>query len=33
MTVYEIGDAPVLLMSDNGALMRAHLMRDDDHDK
>ena len=33
MTVYEIGDAPVLLMSDNGALVRARLMRDEDHDK
>ncbi len=33
MTVYEIGDAPVLLMSDNGAVVRAHLLRDDDHDK
>lgn len=33
MTVYEIGDAPVLLMSDNGAMLRARLMRDEDHDK
>lgn len=33
MTVYEIGDAPVLLMSDNGAMVRAQLVRDDDHDK
>ena len=33
MTVYEIGDAPVLLMSDNGALVRARLIRDEDHDK
>jgi intracellular multiplication protein IcmK len=33
MTVYEIGDAPVLLMSDNGAVLRAHLSREDDHDK
>ncbi len=33
MTVYEIGDAPVLLMSDNGALVRARLLRDDDHDR
>lgn len=33
MTVYEIQDAPVLLMSDNGALVRARLSRDDDHDK
>ena len=33
MTVYEIGDAPVLLMSDNGAMVRAQLIRDDDHDK
>lgn len=31
-TVYEIGDAPVLLMSDNGAVIRAHLLRDEDHD-
>ena len=33
MAVYEIGDAPVLLMSDNGAIMRAHILRDDDHDR
>jgi intracellular multiplication protein IcmK len=33
MTVYQIGDAPVLLMSDNGAVVRARLMREDDHDK
>jgi intracellular multiplication protein IcmK len=33
MTVYEIGDAPVLLMSDNGAMVRARLMREDTHDK
>ena len=33
MTVYEIGDAPVLLMSDNGAMVRARLLRDDDHDR
>ncbi len=33
MTVYEIGDAPVLLMSENGAIVRAHVSRDDDHDK
>ena len=33
MTVYEIGDAPILLMSDNGAVVRARLLRDDDHDK
>ncbi|MGE3624418.1 MAG: DotH/IcmK family type IV secretion protein, partial [Bdellovibrionales bacterium] len=33
MTVYEIGDAPVLLMSDNGAVVRARLMREEDHDK
>ncbi|HEU0117591.1 MAG TPA: DotH/IcmK family type IV secretion protein, partial [Alphaproteobacteria bacterium] len=33
MTVYDIGDAPVLLMSDNGAMVRATLMRDDGHDK
>jgi intracellular multiplication protein IcmK len=33
MAVYEIGDAPVLLMSDSGAMVRARLSRDDDHDK
>jgi intracellular multiplication protein IcmK len=33
MTVYEIGDAPVLLMSDNGSVLRARLLRDEDHDK
>lgn len=33
MAVYEIGDAPVLLMSENGAVVRAHLVRDDDHDR
>ncbi|HBM91442.1 MAG TPA: hypothetical protein DD400_06185 [Rhodospirillaceae bacterium] len=32
MTVYEIGNAPVLLMSDNGAMVRARLMREDTHD-
>ena len=32
-TVYEIGSAPVLLMSDNGALVRAQILRDEDHDK
>ena len=32
-TVYEIGDAPVLLMSDNGALVRAQISRDEDHDR
>jgi intracellular multiplication protein IcmK len=32
-TVYEIGDAPVLLMSDNGAMVRAQISRDDDHVK
>jgi len=31
--VYEIGSAPVLLMSDNGAMVRAQISRDDDHDK
>jgi len=30
LTVYEIGDAPVLLMSDNGALVRARLMREEE---
>jgi intracellular multiplication protein IcmK len=29
MAVYEIGDAPVLLMSDNGAVVRAHVVRDE----
>ena len=29
MTVYEIGDAPVLLMSDNGAVVRGRLLRDE----
>jgi intracellular multiplication protein IcmK len=33
MTVYEIGSAPVLLMSDNGAMVRAQILRDEDHDK
>ncbi len=33
MTVYEIGNAPVLLLSDNGAMVRAQILRDDDHDK
>lgn len=33
MTVYEIGDAPVLLMSDSGAMVRARLMREDGNDK
>jgi intracellular multiplication protein IcmK len=32
-TVYEIGNAPVLLMSDNGAMVRAQISRDEDHDK
>lgn len=32
-TVYEIGDAPVLLMSDNGAMVRARVLQEDDHDK
>ena len=32
-TVYEIGDAPVLLMSDNGAMVRARVLQDDEHDK
>jgi intracellular multiplication protein IcmK len=31
--VYEIGSAPVLLMSDNGAMVRAQILRDEDHDK
>ena len=33
MTVYEIGDAPVLLMSDNGSVVRARLSRDENNDK
>jgi len=33
MTVYEVGSAPVLLLSDNGAMIRARLIRDDSHDK
>jgi intracellular multiplication protein IcmK len=33
MTVYEIGDAPVLLMSDNGAMIRARLLREDGNDE
>lgn len=32
-SVYEIGDAPVLLMSDNGAMVRAQISRDEDHDR
>ncbi len=32
MNVYEIGDAPVLLMSDNGSMLRGKLVREDDHD-
>jgi len=32
MTVYEIGEAPVLLLSDNGAMIRARLVQDEDHD-
>ena len=32
MQVYEIGNAPVLLMSDNGAMVRAQISRDEDHD-
>jgi intracellular multiplication protein IcmK len=32
-TVYEIGNAPVLLMSDSGSMLRARLIREDDHDK
>ena len=32
MRVYEIGDAPVLLMSDNGAMLRGRLIQEDDHD-
>ena len=32
-TVYEIGSAPVLLMSDNGAMVRAQISRDEDHDR
>lgn len=32
-TVYEVGTAPVLLMSDNGSLVRAQISRDEDHDR
>lgn len=32
MTVYEIGEAPVLLLSDNGAMIRARLAQDENHD-
>lgn len=32
MTVYEIGEAPVLLLSDNGAMIRARLAQDESHD-
>jgi intracellular multiplication protein IcmK len=31
-SVYEIGSAPVLLMSDNGALVRAQILREEEHD-
>ena len=33
MTVYEIGEAPVLLMSDNGAMIRARLLREDSNEE
>jgi intracellular multiplication protein IcmK len=33
MTVYQIGDAPVLLMSDAGTMVRARLMRDAENDR
>lgn len=33
MAVYEIGTAPVLLMSDNGAVVRAHIIQDEEHDR
>jgi len=32
-SAYEIGSAPVLLLSDNGAMMRANISRDEAHDK
>jgi intracellular multiplication protein IcmK len=32
MKVYEIGDAPVLLMSDNGVMVRGRLSREDERD-
>jgi len=32
MTVYEVGEAPVLLLSDNGAMIRARIAQDEDHD-
>ncbi|MDD3370496.1 MAG: DotH/IcmK family type IV secretion protein [Alphaproteobacteria bacterium] len=31
-SVYEIGSAPVLLMSDNGAIVRAQILREEAHD-
>jgi intracellular multiplication protein IcmK len=33
MTVYEVGDAPVLLMSENGVMLRAKLMRDQNYEQ
>ncbi len=33
MMVYEIANAPVLLMSDSGAMVRARLVQEDDHDR
>lgn len=33
LSVYEIGDAPVLLMSDAGIMVRARVLRGDDNDK
>ncbi|HUY67721.1 MAG TPA: DotH/IcmK family type IV secretion protein [Alphaproteobacteria bacterium] len=32
-TVYEIGEAPVLLMSENGAMVRARIEREDENDQ
>ncbi len=32
-SAYEIGTAPILLLSDNGAMMRANISRDEEHDK
>ncbi len=31
-SVYEVGSAPVLLLSDNGALVRAQILREEEHD-
>ncbi|MDD4615615.1 MAG: DotH/IcmK family type IV secretion protein [Alphaproteobacteria bacterium] len=31
-SVYEVGSAPVLVLSDNGALVRAQILREEEHD-